>query len=190
VQSDGERRLARLGDGNQLIAGFLDDIFPALGICDCLRGRCTSDAPDQGAPGRAQRRHHGAAGNLCPSDAANGATGSCADCAIRAYHHLPHADNHPTLHISLLLCGVGGIGVGGVACLAPHEGEREESGEQDEGQSQAAQGKVRFFMSDSASIAVERRTVTLGRGPVIATKAGPRLEGGASIRITSHERNF
>ncbi|MBB5373028.1 hypothetical protein HNP71_001286 [Acidocella aromatica] len=35
---------------------------------------------------------------MCPRDAASGTTGGRADRAIRANEHLPHADNHPTLH--------------------------------------------------------------------------------------------
>ena len=50
VQSDRKCCLARLGDGNQLIAGLVDDVFPALGICHRLRGDCTSNAPTKVPP--------------------------------------------------------------------------------------------------------------------------------------------
>jgi hypothetical protein len=146
VHPDRERHLARLGDGNQHSAGLLDDVFPPLCICDRLLGRCASKAPEQGAPDRAQRSSHWAARHLCPSDAAGGTTGGRTDRAIRAYQNWPHADNHPTLHCRLLLCGGGGIGVGGVALVASGEGEREEPREQEKGQSEAAQGEVRFFV--------------------------------------------
>ena len=147
MQSDWERQLARLGDGNQLIAGLLDNIFPALGISDRLLSRCTSNTPDQGAPDRAKRGSYRAPRHLCPNNTAGGTAGGRADRAIRTYQHLPHADNHPTLHSRLLLRGIGGIGVGGVALVTPSEGKREKSREQEKGQSEAAQGEVRFFVS-------------------------------------------
>jgi hypothetical protein len=147
MQSDWERQLARLGDGNQLIAGLLDNIFPALGISDRLLSRCTSNTPDQGAPDRAKRGSYRAPRHLCPNNTAGGTAGGRADRAIRTYQHLPHADNHPTLHSRLLLRGIGGIGVGGVTLAASGEGKREESREQENRQSEAAQGEVRFFVS-------------------------------------------
>jgi hypothetical protein len=131
MQSDRERHLARLGDRNQVPSGLLDNVFPALCIGDRLLGHRTSNAPDQGAPDRAQRSRHWAARRLCPSDAADGTTGGRTDRAIRAYQHRPHADNHPTLHCRLLLCGGGGIGVGGVALAASGEGKRDEPREQE-----------------------------------------------------------
>ena len=122
VQPDRKRHLACLGDGNQITAGLLDDVFPALGICDRLLGRRTADAADQGTPDRAERSYFRAARQLCPSDAAGSATGGRTDRAIGAYQHRSRADNHSTLHRCRLLCGVGGIGVWGVALGAAGEG--------------------------------------------------------------------
>ncbi len=122
VLTDWKRHLACLGDGYQRSAGLLDDVFPALCICDRLLGRRTADAADQGPPDRADRSYFRAARQLCPSDAAGSATGGRTDRAIGAYQHRPHPYNHPTLHRCRLLCGAGGIGVWGVALGAAGEG--------------------------------------------------------------------
>jgi hypothetical protein len=173
MQSERERRLARLGDGNQAPSGLLDNVFPALCICDRLLGHRTSNTPDHGTPDRAQRSRHWAARRLCPSDAADGTTGGRTDRAIRAYQHPPHANNHPTLHCRLLLCGGGGIGVGGVALAASGEGEREEPREQQKGQSNAAQGKVPLFVSGRVRIAVETLAVRFGIRVKVVTSQQP-----------------
>ena len=133
VQPDRKRHLACLGDGNQIAAGLLDDVFPALGIRDRLLGRRTANTADQSPPDRAECSYFRAARQLCPSDAAGSATRGRTDRAIGAYQHLPHTDNHPTLHRCRLLCGAGGIGVWGVALGAAGKGQRDETREQEKG---------------------------------------------------------
>ena len=115
----GKRRFAGLGDRDQLAAGFLDDIFPTLGIRHGLRGCRAANAPNQCAGDCAQRGAHGAGGKLRTGNTASSATAGRPYRAIGAYCHLPDADNHPALHVSLFLRGIGGIGIGGVALFAP-----------------------------------------------------------------------
>lgn len=118
VLPNGKRRFACLGDRDQLAAGFLDDVFPALGIRDGLRGRCTASGTNQSACDCAQRGTHRASRKLRPGNTASSAATGRAYRAVGAYYHLPDANNHPALHVSLLLRGIRSIGIGGVALFA------------------------------------------------------------------------
>ena len=145
VQADGQGDFAGLGDGDQIALALLDDIFPAFGIGQRLLGRGAANAADQGAADGAKRRGLGAARYLRPGNAARRTARRRANRAVGADQHRARANNHPALHGRCLLGGVGGVGVGGIAFVAPGEGQREKTREQEKGQSKAAQGEVRFF---------------------------------------------
>lgn len=136
--ANGKRGLARLRDGDQVVVALLDDIFPALGVGDGFFRRRPADGADE----RAAHGPQGCCGQLRAGDAARRRPRRGTGCAGGADEHLAHADDDPALHGGGLLGGVRSVGVGGIALVAPGEGQQEKPRQQEKGQCRAAQGGV------------------------------------------------
>src|SRR6185437_10874870 len=98
-----ERLRLALCDGDEVAAGFADDIFPAGGIARRMLDRRADNTADNAAAERAERRRNCRGIGLGREDAAGSAPGHGANRAVIAYFHLAEADDDAARDLVRLL---------------------------------------------------------------------------------------